>query len=249
MLLDADAIEVQLTPEQALSATQSAITAKRWRKYEIAGIRLVYTPFWVFSYDCFSEQGTYSARAALNAYTGELSDAITQLLDKPQKKSRSAAQHDFETEPGAVTAQEAKQSAVIKLAGRLGIEKEDVTASGFYRLYYPFWRVWVDVEKETYKIDIDAAYGTPFGFENVPERKLGWGEAAGETVKKLQSPQGLAELTTKSADAVAKAATGKESKGFLAWLLGTSEGRKVLLLVVVIVLAYYFFFIQGRAGA
>ncbi|MBI5061550.1 MAG: hypothetical protein HZB67_04525 [Candidatus Aenigmarchaeota archaeon] len=51
MLLDAPALSPVLTPEQALGIIQKSVSGKGWKKYDVAEIKLVYSPYWLFSFD------------------------------------------------------------------------------------------------------------------------------------------------------------------------------------------------------
>jgi len=244
MLLEADALEVRLPPEQALSIAKDSIQKKYWRKYEIVEIRLFYTPFWAFNYDIHVEGARgESGRVAMNANTGELNPYVVDLLGKPVRKSKeTTADYQCEVDPAAVTLDEAHKVSAVKIAGDLGLKPEAVSTSGFYKVYVPFWRVWVNVKDETYQLDIDSIYGFPLGFERVPFREKTWGEVTTETLQKLKTPKGAAELAGKAAKELGAAAAGKKAQGFWAWLFGSKLGRQIILIVIVLLLAWYLLF-------
>src|SRR3989338_6310434 len=67
MILDAPTFELVLTPEAALGIIQKEVSRKRWAKWEVEDIRLVYTPYWIFSFDVTAEGAQPSGRVAMNA--------------------------------------------------------------------------------------------------------------------------------------------------------------------------------------
>jgi len=56
MMLDAQAFQTVLTPEAALGIIQKTIAQKGWKKSEVTDIKLVYTPYWLFSFDVIAVQ-------------------------------------------------------------------------------------------------------------------------------------------------------------------------------------------------
>jgi len=201
VILDAVALEAKLTPEAALSIVQKSLAQKGWKKHEVADIKLVYTPFWTFSFDVVTGgQGpTPTGRTALNAFSGELNDLVPIILDRPIKRSKTA-QEGAEVESTSVSQHEAKDTAAMKIAAHVGgITKDMIAVSALNKIYVPFYRVWVNVADDTYKIEVDAAMGAPMGLDDIPTRQKGWDEATSETIDRMKSPKGWAELGAKTA--------------------------------------------------
>ncbi|MBI5225558.1 hypothetical protein HY989_06845 [Candidatus Micrarchaeota archaeon] len=206
MVLDAPTFKLVLTPESALGSVQKELNHKGWKKFEVEEIRLIYAPYYLFSFDVKSEGGSppVAGKAALNAYTGEISDFVPMVLERPLQKQKNI-EEGGEVEDTSISMQEAKQAARDKIAAQTGLKSEMVSVSAFTKYYMPFFRIWLEVGHESMKIDVDALMGAPLGLEAAPERKKTWDEATSETIGKLKTPQGWVELTGKAIGAVSGA--------------------------------------------
>lgn len=238
--MDAPGFSTVLTPEIALGMVQKALAKKNWKKYDIAQIKLVYSPYWVFSFDVFAEGNVPTGKAALNAFTGELNEFVPMLLDRPLKKTRDVGK-DCEVEQTTISSGEVKETAAAKVAAHAGIKKDSVVASAVSKIYAPFYRIWVDVADDTFKIDVDACLGAAFGLEAIPEREKTWEESTSETLEKMKSPKGWMELGAQTVGAVAGGAKGAKTGGMTDWLFGSREGHYVILAVIILAAAWYLF--------
>lgn len=246
MILDASTFELSLTPEIALSIIQKSVNSKGWKKYEVSSIKLLYSPFYIFSFDIAAEGQAPSGKAALNAYTGELNDFVPVLLDRPLKRSRSTADKtQAEVEPSAISAAEVKEVAAVKVASFTGVAKEKVTISAINKLYVPFYRIWVNVANDTFKIDVDASLGAPIGLEAIPARQKGWEEATAETVEKMKSPGGWVELGSKTVQEAGKIASGGGGRGGKGPF---GNKAQIAVLIVIVILVLYVFVFRGSTG-
>jgi len=243
MQLDASGFQTVLTPEVALGIVQKSLAKKNWKKYDVSSIKCVYTPYWIFSFDVLAEGSVPTGKAAINAYTGELNEFVPVLLERPLKKTREVGK-ECEVEQTAVTQAEVKEAAAAKVAAHAGIKKDSVAISAIIKIYAPVYRIWIDVADDTFKVDVDACLGAGFGFEAIPAREKDWNEVTSETLEKMKTPKGLAELGAQTVGAVAGAAGGKGGggKGNPAnWLMGSREGHYVILAVVIVFAAWYLF--------
>ncbi|MFH0973265.1 MAG: hypothetical protein V1817_00535 [Candidatus Micrarchaeota archaeon] len=195
MILDATALQPVLTPEAALGVLQKELKRKKQLKAEITDVKLVYTPFWIFSFDVTGAQGPApSGKTALNAYTGEINEFVPMLVGRPIKKARSTPEGaEPEVEPTAIDASEVKASAKAKIAGQLGVSQDNVIVSAFTKYYVPFYRVWLDVANDSFEVNIDACLGAPLGAEAIPGAPKGFAEDLAGNLKLVASPAGLAE--------------------------------------------------------
>lgn len=201
MMLDAPSFNLVLTPEAALSIVQKEVQKKGWKKVEVEEIRLVYTPYWVFSFDVLAEGSQPSGRAAINANTGDLDEIVPMLLERPFEKTKKTDDKakDAEVEGTSISRPEAERVAPAKVAAMVGLKKDSVAVSALSKYYIPAYRIWVVVPPEqgdTYKISVDALLGAPQGLEGVPVKgaKPGWGDDTEITLEKMKSPQGWAQL-------------------------------------------------------
>jgi hypothetical protein len=199
MILDAIALQPVLTPEAALGVLEKELKRKKQPKAEITDVRLVYTPFWIFSFDvavaAAGAQGPApTGKTSLNAYSGEINDFVPMLVGRPLKKARSTPEGaECEVEPTAIGAEEVKETARAKIAAQLGVAKDSVVVSAFTKYYVPFYRVWLDVGLDSFQVDVDACLGAPLGAEAIPGARKGFTEEMTASLKGVASPGGLAE--------------------------------------------------------
>ncbi|HEV8289496.1 MAG TPA: hypothetical protein VGQ00_00900 [Candidatus Norongarragalinales archaeon] len=234
--LDAIAIQPVLTPESAIDLVQKEVKKKGWTKFDLGDIKLVYTPFYVFNYDVSAEgQEPQSGRAAINAYTGDLDEFVPVLLERSLKKSKTS-EPGAEIESTAVKEDEVRSVAQRKIAGMSSAKRDDVTVSAISKIYVPFFRVFVDVADDTFKIDVDAALGSPEGVEAIPAKTKTTAEVASATIKKMTTPQGFLDLLKQSVSAIVQTISGK-GKGLN--LKDRNTQVALLLLAAVVLLALY----------
>ena len=243
MMLDANTFKTQLTPEVAIGIIQKSLASRGWGKMEIQQIRLVYTPFYLFSFDVSPEGGQpVSGKTALNAYTGELSDFAPVLMERPLSKQKNTEeQQQSEVEPSSISQGEAKEAAQAKVAAQLGVRRDGVAISAITKFYAPSYRVWVNVAGDQFKIDVDACLGAASGMEAVPARQKTWSEDAAETVEKMKSPAGWADLMGRAASGAGKASSGAKGPG-------AKPGLWMILIVVILALVLFSFF-GAKGGA
>lgn len=248
MILDAQSFKTVLTPEAAMGIVQKTLSQKGWKKLEIEDVKLVYVPYWLFSFDVIAQGGSSpTGKTSLNAFTGELNDFVPVLFERPLKKTRETAEGiEAEVEPTSITAAEVKEAAAVKVAAHAGLGKESVSISGATKFYIPFYRIWVEVANDTFKVDVDAMLGYPSGLEALPERAKSWDEATKETVNKLKTPSGWVELGSKTVSEVGNAASGKPLGG------GGGMNKQMIqigLVLVILALAYFTIIAPQSAGS
>lgn len=213
MILDANAFKKQLSPEAAIGMVQKTALSRGWKKVEVQQIKLVYSPYYIFSFDVSPEGGQpVSGKTALNAFTGELSDFVPVLLDSPLSKNRDTGDSAGEVEPTSISQFEAKQAAQAKVAAQLSVKRDDVAISAVSKFYVPFYRIWANLPAGQFKIDVDGCLGTPTGLENIPLRQKTFDEDTAETFEKMKSPGGWIDLFGRIFSASKTAAGGGAGK-------------------------------------
>lgn len=225
MLLDAEALQLVLTPEQAIGLIQKEIQKKGWDKFEFSQIKLFYTPFYCFSFDILIEGQAPTGNAAVNAFTGELNDFIPMLLERPLNRSKSI--ESGEVERTAIHPTEVKEVAQAKLAAHAGVKKDTVVISAVSKVYVPFYRIWVNVGQDSFQLNVDGCMGAPFGLEQIPEKKVEKG------LKDIKSPSDLIE-------AGKKAFSGEGGSLF-------SGGKKYVILLAAIGILLLFLLFKGNS--
>ena len=198
MVLDATTYNLVLTPEAALGMVQKEVTHHGFKKFEVEEVRLVYTPFYLFSFDVKAEGNAppIAGKAAINAYNGDISDLIPYIIDRPLTKTKTPSEGG-EIEETAISLVEAKEATKDKIASQTGLPREKVSVSAFVKVYVPFFRIWLEVMHQPMKVEVDALMGNPLGLEGLPHREKTWGEATSETLDRLKTPQGWVDLTGK----------------------------------------------------
>ncbi|MFH0835802.1 MAG: hypothetical protein V1834_01430 [Candidatus Micrarchaeota archaeon] len=197
MLLDAPSFKAELTPEIALGIIQKSLMRKGWKSYKVQDIKLVYTPYWLFSFDVVgvSEGPAPTGQSALNAFSGELNDFVPALVHQPLKKTKStedAAEPEVETT--AIPQSEVKETAATKVASHVGIQPDSVKISAVSKMYVASYRVWLEVAGDAHRIDVDAAVGSASGMELIPDRPKTWSEETDAALNKMKTPSGWAQL-------------------------------------------------------
>ncbi len=194
MILDAPAYKPVLTPESALGIVAKSLTEQGFPKFDVTDIKLVYTPYYLFSFDVIAQEGqSPSGKTAMNAFNGDLNDFIPVLSERPLKTTKQA-EDTAEVEATAVTASEAKDAASSKLAAQVGLKKDTIAVSALRKIYVPAFRIWIDVAGDTHKFEVDALLGVPQGLEALPAHPHTAQDDVKAVLDKMKSPKGWSEL-------------------------------------------------------
>ncbi len=236
MLLDGQTFELVLTPEIALSSVQKDLSRAGHRNIEVQQIRLFYEPFWIFTFDVEGAAQPISGKTSLNASSGDVNEFVPMLLDRPLNKTKNTAENtECEVEPTSVDRKEVERVAQARVAAQLGVKKDQVSVSAFQKIYVPFYRIWLSVDGAAYKAEVDGCLGATFGLEGVPQKQKGMDEVTKETLDKMKSPAGWADLIGRTGDAVAGGLTGKSAP-----IPGLGKAGIWLILIAVIILVFVF---------
>jgi hypothetical protein len=200
MVLENPALSLSVRVQDILSILESILKERNWKEFELANLKLVYTPFYFFNYDIIIEddkgsQGT-SGMMALNAVNGKLDSSLLSIIEKQPVSYEREISHDiqYEIEPVAITKDEVKEAGRVKIAGQLGIKKDNVAVSGVRMVYWPIWRIYVEIAGMVQKVEVEGVNGYPLNIEEVPEKEKGWLEVTADTLEKMKSPSGWAQL-------------------------------------------------------
>jgi len=119
MLLDKPALKLNIGVQDILEILEQTLKQKNWNNFDVASLKLLYIPFYLFNYDTLIEvegqpysQG-FSGLMAMNAVTGELKE-YEYSLDR--KKIIGIVNSRFNI----------KDSSVIYLSGGNFIVRRDV---------------------------------------------------------------------------------------------------------------------------
>ena len=209
--------KVNVPLENAVSLIDSSIKSRNWDNFSVAELKLVYTPFWFFSFDAFEQKENkeiskhHTGKKTLNAKTNELSDFLAGFPEKDEVVIENEASKEFPSEilDANISSQEAKEVVSVRIASNLGFAKENVLVSGLELFFAPFWVTFVTVNNQNFRIQINAVTGDTSGAEQVPEREKGFLELTKETINDLKSPGAWVEYSKQAS----KGATSVLSKG------------------------------------
>lgn len=231
MILDATTFKPELTAEAALGIIQKEITRRGWRKFDVTEIRLVYTPYWTFSFDVLADNATPTGKAAINATTGDMDENIPTILERPLKKTKETdGAANAEVEPTNISKADAEKVTPFKVAASVGLKKENVAVSAISKVYLPAYRVWFNIDGVgDFKASVDALLGIPAGTEQVPSKGKTWDESTSETIDRMKTPAGFASL---AGEAVAGAGGG----GAVGGLLGNKYVLWAAMIIAIVVL-------------
>ncbi|VVB70309.1 Uncharacterised protein [uncultured archaeon] len=169
MILDSQAFKPSFGPENVLGMIKKEMTKRSISKYDVTDLKLAYIPFYSFSFDILSEGNNASGKAAINAFSGELSDFVPLLFDKPLEKTKEVKEGIVENT--SISQNEIKDAAATKIAVQSGAKKEIVNITAITKVYVPFYQVWISLPNDLLRIDFDACLGYPFGLETLPVPK------------------------------------------------------------------------------
>jgi len=217
MLEEKQFFKVKIPLENAISLIDSSIKSKHWDNFSVAELKLVYTPFWFFSFDAFEQKENkaiskhHTGKKTLNAKTNELSDFLAGFPEKDEAVIEKEVSKEFPSEilDAKISSQEAKEVASVRIASNLGFVKENVLISGLELFFVPLWVTFVTVNNQNFRIQINAVSGDTSGAEKVPEREKGFLEITQETINDLKSPGAWVEYSKQAS----KGVTSVFSKG------------------------------------
>ncbi len=169
MILDSQAFKPSFGPENVLGMIKKELTRRNIPKYDVTDLKLVYVPFYSFNFDILAEGNNVSGKAAINAFSGELSDFVPLLFDKPLEKIKEVKEGTVENT--SISQTEVKDAAATKIAVQSGARKEVVNITAITKRYVPFYQVWINLPNDMLRIDFDACLGYPFGLEALPVPK------------------------------------------------------------------------------
>ena len=243
MILENPALTLSIRTKDVTEILEGVLKERNWNHFELANLKLVYTPFYIFNYDTLVEQESqgqtysqgFSGLMAMNAITGKLEPLLTQIMEEQPVDYEREISHElkYEMQNPAISMQEVKATANIKLAGQFNVGKDSMAVAGFRLVYWPVWKIFVTLPSQAIqKIEIEGVSGYPMNVEQVPEREKTWIEVTEDTLISLKSPQGWADLTKKAVQVTATGIKGNGEQGqgeskvssLIAWLFKTKTG-------------------------
>lgn len=245
VVLKKPSFPISFTFEDTVAMIESLIKSRHWTEFDVAEVKLVYTPYWIFHYDAYLESideetgektvsDIESGEIALNAATRELNDEVPELLESyPLEKVKKPPEgYKFEVIRPRISEPELKEIAAVKLAHKMNLAKANILISDTQLVFVPSWIVFVTVAEGTYRLNVNAVTGETLGEEEVPERERGWIEVTQETLKELQEPGAWMHYSRALAGGILAAIAN--APGIHAFL--TNRRLQIFLLIIILVL-------------
>jgi hypothetical protein len=190
---------IKVSIEDITTQIKGFLEEKGWEEFEIPKPELVFFPYWVFNYNSFSESADETGVkttaegeqgiTAMNGQNSELEEEIGSVYDQLESELvHKPIETEFKVIRFRIREAEANRLAQLKIAAKLGIDKENVVISGLKQVYFPVWIGSASFEEQTIEFQIDAVQGNLLSEEEVPERGRTAGELAGETFSDLRNP-------------------------------------------------------------
>ena len=133
MILENPALTLSIRTKDVTEILEGVLKERNWNHFELANLKLAYVPFYIFNYDTLVEQEMqgqtysqgFSGLMAMNAITGKLEPLLTQIMEEQPVDYEREISHElkYEMQSPAISMQEVKDTANIKLAGQFNVEK------------------------------------------------------------------------------------------------------------------------------
>ncbi|MBN2067369.1 MAG: hypothetical protein JW744_02785 [Candidatus Diapherotrites archaeon] len=198
MFLGNPVFPISFKLEEVTTLIEETLQKKSWQQFEVAALKLILNPFYVFYYDAaFEEQKegksivkkTKRGRLALDAVTGQLDRQMGKEIPAEKELQRELPdEYPVEVKEALFNEQEARDIAVLKTAEEISASKENVILSAFKMVYYPMWIASITAGEKNHNMEISGVTGRIFGEETVPERQKGFVEISRETLGELKKP-------------------------------------------------------------
>ncbi|MBS3062157.1 MAG: hypothetical protein J4215_06250 [Candidatus Diapherotrites archaeon] len=191
---------VLISAEDIIVQVTGLIEENRWKDPVVKSPSLVFLPYWFFHFDSFieptdPETGEKSTEegergtAALDAISGDLDDNVPQLYDHySDQLVVKPTQEQFKVERSHFREDEVQKLAQLKMAAKLGLQKDDVVISGVRMMYLPVWIASAVFEENEMDFEIDAVEGNVLSEDQVPYKGKTASEIAKETFFDLREP-------------------------------------------------------------
>ncbi len=248
MKLKENSFPLSFSLDNATSFIKSVLEEKDWHEFEVIEVKIVFFPYYFFSYEAFFESEkhgkkivseTANGKLALNGITGQLDDSVSfpSSDELVQEIDELPENIPFQEESFELN-EKIEEILKIKTAGHLKTAKETVVIHSIKKVLYPVWVIDFSVEEQIYQFMVSGTDGSIISEEEIPERQQGFWEITSETLAELKSPSSWINYTTSivsdSANFISKTTfSGSLIYGFLHnWKYQTFILLIILILVV-----------------
>ncbi len=200
MRLSKPSFPVLTSAEDIITQVKEKIEENRWTDPELKSPSLVYLPYWFFHFDSFSEptdpetgdkstQEGERGTAALDGIQGDIDDMVPGLFDNySDQLVLKPATEQYKAERSHFKEAEVQKLCQLKMAAKLGIQKDDVVISGVRLVYLPVWIVSAVFEGNELDFEIEAVEGNELSQNELPYKGKTASELAHETLLDFSQP-------------------------------------------------------------
>ncbi|MBU2099889.1 hypothetical protein KKG83_07315 [Candidatus Micrarchaeota archaeon] len=182
---------------------KSTLEEKNWFEFEVIEVKLVFIPYYFFSFDAFYEEEekkivseTVYGSLALNGKTAELEEiSVPEETELTQKIEDIPENIPFE-EMKFHFDEKIELIAQIKTAAHLKTAKDNVIIHSLKKVLFPVWIIDFSLEENTFQFQLSGIDGEVISEQEIPERELGFWEITAETLNELKSPSSWVNYTT-----------------------------------------------------
>jgi hypothetical protein len=233
--------------EEATSFVKSVLEEKNWQEFQLIETKLVFFPYYFFSYHAFFEKEktvseTLQGKLALNARTSELEEIpfhdkeLVQEIKEP--KAIPFEEMEFELK------EKASLIAQLKVAEKLKLPKENVIIHSIKKVLYPVWIIDFSVGNQHFQFMLSGVNGQILSEIQVPERKQDFWEIASEALNELKSPRNWMKYSASIAsDTTNFFVKNTFSGNFLHNLLYNWKYQTFILLIILAIILFWHYFL------
>ena len=190
--LEKPAFRVSVQSTDAQEKVSSLLLSKNWSKSGITSTKLVFEPYYFFSFYIHETVNgktkvVASGERAFNARTKELDKKLVAMHENEQRQDASEAT-GAEVLNGKISEEEAKKVLPILLASENSALKDNVNISGLQFVYVPVWHANVHLDGKTVELALNATTAEFLNPEDLPMREKTKNELVAEVLHELSDP-------------------------------------------------------------
>ncbi len=255
MFLEKATFPVALVLSEAQEKVAALLAQKGWKNYYFSSSKLVYVPFWFFSYDIFSEasgkpEHLSSGKKALNAFSKEFNETLGSMdHTSSARETQASTGYEVEVLKPMLSGKEAKDFILLKIASLEKTPKQNVMLSGLEMLYIPFFHISVSLDEETKTVMLNALSGEILSGQEIPERRPKSSEVFAEAISDFSTLQGWQNFFSETISGLSgspeKEQHGKNKQdagtNAPANLFGVNPAVIALAVIAIIVVLWFFY--------
>ena len=206
MKLKENSFPLSFSLQETTDFIKQTLEEKNWQEFEVIEVKIVFVPYYFFSYEAFFESeedgkkivsDTVNGKLALNGLTGELDESVVlpETSELVQEIEELPENIPFE-EKSFELKEKIEEIVQFKTAHNLSAAKDNVIIHSIKKVLYPVWIIDFSVADQTFQFMVSGVDGSVISEEEIPERMLGFWEITAETLHELQSPANWINYTT-----------------------------------------------------